>query len=179
MSLRDFLEFLSGNPLLVLFYFLSVLLTSWLAGMLGKDEGHISPWKYLYSALIFMVCIPGIFALTLIIYLVTFENLSILDINLITQVLPVIFMVLTLLLIRKNVNLDLIPGFDRIPGLLVMIATLMVIMWICEKTRFIVFSYVPFYYVLIIIIILLIALRYGWVLASGKSKLRQEVPEDY
>ena len=69
MTLQEFFRLLGENPSYVLMYFGLIPITALLAGILGKGEGEISPWKYLYSTLIYLVCVPGIFALTLNIYL--------------------------------------------------------------------------------------------------------------
>ena len=106
MTLREFFDYLGDNPFVVLAYFLLIPFTALLAGTLAKGEGHQSPWKYLYSALVFGVCIPGIFAVTLSAYFFLFERGRLMDANVLLQVLPVISMILTLSLIRGNVSFD-------------------------------------------------------------------------
>ena len=72
MTLRELFDYLSANPLAVVAYFFLLLITAILAGFMGKGEGHLSPWKYLYSAIIYLVCVPGIFAAALAVYLFLF-----------------------------------------------------------------------------------------------------------
>ena len=162
MTLRDFFQLLSDNPSYVLAYFLMIPFAALLAGWLGKGEGHLSPWKYLYATMIYLVCIPGIFAITLSIYLFLFERQSIFDMNLYTQVLPVLSMIGTLVLIRKNVDLDWVPGFDKLSGLVLMIGALLSFMWIADRTRLLIFSYWPFHYVIFFFLGLLLLMRLGW-----------------
>ena len=149
------------NPNLVLFYFIALPLTAFLAGVLGKDEGNLSPWKYLYSTIIFLVCVPGIFAITLNIYMFLFERRSIMDSNLYTQVLPVFLMLFTLWIISRNVKFEEIPGFNKISGLVMIIAAVLLVMWILEKTHIIAITFMPFYYVFIIFGVLFLAIRFG------------------
>jgi hypothetical protein len=132
MTLKQFFDFISLNPSILLFYSVAIILSSFLTGLFSKGEGHLSPWKYLYSFLIFFVCIPGIFAVTLNIYLFLFERQSIWDANLYTQALPILVMFITLTIIKKSVNLDHIPGFGKLTGLIVMISALLIIMWILD-----------------------------------------------
>jgi len=162
MTLKDFFQLLADNPVIIIAYFLFIPLTALIAGFLGKGEGHISPWRYLYSTLIYMVCVPGIFAVTLSIYLFLFERVSIFDTDVFTQILPVVSMLFTLLLIRANVDLDRVPGFGKMSGLLMMIVVALTFMWIIDKTRIIVFSYLPFQHVLLIFAGLLILMRLGF-----------------
>ena len=162
MTLKQFFDFLSSNPSLILFYAIAVPLSALLTGFFSKGEGHLSPWKYLYSFFIYFVCVPGIFAFMFNIYLFLFERQSVWDLNIYTQILPVIVMVVTLLIIKKFVSLDDIPGFGKITGLIIMITAILMIMWFLDKTRIYVFSYMPFSQVILIIVGLLIAIRFAW-----------------
>jgi len=174
MTLKEFFDLLADNPVFILAYFGLIPLTAFIAGMLGKGEGHMNPWKYLYSSLIYLVCVPGVFAFTLSVYLFLFERRSIFDTDIYTQVLPILSMVATLLIIGKNVSLERIPGFDKISGLVVMVTTIMTLMWVLDKTRIFVFSYLPFQYVILIFIVLLLIFRMGWGrLLGGKSQARE------
>ena len=162
MTLREFFELLGDNPILIISYFLLIPFTAILAGILGKGEGHITPWKYLYSILIYLVAVPGIFAITLNIYLFVFERQSVFNMDIYTQLLPVVSMIATLLIIRRNVSLDDIPGVDKLGGLVAVISATLAIMWIVDKTRIIIFSYMKFEYVILIMILLLLTVRFGW-----------------
>lgn len=162
MTLQELFNMLAANPAYVIFYFAIIPFAAFLAGVLGKGEGHISPWNYLYSTLIYLVSIPGIFAITLNIYLFLFERRSVMETDLFTQVLPIISMVGTILLIRRNVDLDHVPGFNKLSGLIMMISTVLALMWIVDRTRILVFSYIPFVYVLLIFSGLLILFHFGW-----------------
>ncbi|HFB99358.1 MAG TPA: hypothetical protein ENJ53_01005 [Phaeodactylibacter sp.] len=164
MTLQQFFDLLgeNNNGFYVLSYFLLIPVTALIAGFMGKNEGHLSPWKYLYTSLIYMVCVPGLFAITLNVYKFLFERGSIMDLNIYTQILPIISMIITLLLIRSNVSLDRIPGFGKLSGMVTMIVVLFAIMWFLEKTRIIIFSYMRVQSFLILLVVLLIIFRYGW-----------------
>lgn len=161
MTLGEFFTWTAGHPGLLLGYFIGVPLIALLAGMFSKGEGHMSPWKYLYSTLIYMVAIPGIFAVTLSIYFFLFERRSILDTNLYTQVLPVLSMAATILIIKRQVSLDLVPGFDKISGLIMIIAAMMTLMWIIDKTHIYAITFMPFYVVILILLAGFFVIRYG------------------
>ncbi|MFT4533011.1 MAG: hypothetical protein ACJA1A_001007 [Saprospiraceae bacterium] len=161
MTLGDFFQALSENPAIVCFLFVSMPLTAFLASIFGKNEGAVSPWKELYSSLVYLTCIPGIFAITLNVYLFLFERQPINDINLFTQVLPIISMVLTLWLIRKNVRLDQVPGFEKLGGLIMILFALIVFMWILEKTHIFAITFIPFSYFVILFVVLLVGIRFG------------------
>ena len=162
MTLQEFFNFLVANPFWIVSYFLLIPFTALLAGILGKGEGEIDPWKYLYSALIYMVCVPGIFAVFLSLYVFIFERRSIFQTEIFTQVLPVVSMFATLLLVRRNVSLDLVPGFGKITGLFMMITAAFAFFWVLDKTHLVVISYLPLWQGLLIFVVLLLGMRWGW-----------------
>lgn len=162
MTLEEFFQKIADNPSYIVFFFTLLPLTALLAGWMGKGEGHLSPWKYLYSTLIYLVSVPGIFAVTLSVYLFLFERRSIMQTDVLVQILPIISMIATLLIIRRNVRLEYIPGFDKLSGLIVMITAALAIMWFVDRTRILVFTYIPFQYVILILIGLLVVIRLGW-----------------
>jgi hypothetical protein len=162
MTLKDFFDLLTANPAYVIFYFSIIPFAALLAGWLGKGEGHIAPWKYLYSTLIYLICVPGIFAITVSIYQFLFERRSIWEADVFTQVLPIISMILTLQIIRRNVDLDYIPGFDKLGGLVMIITAALAIMWFIDRLRIIAFTFIRFEFVILFLVGLIIIIRYGW-----------------
>lgn len=162
MTLREFFDYLSANPAVMLMYFLGVPFTAFLAGILGKGEGHLTPWKYLYATLIYLVCVPGIFAVALAVYLFLFERGgSIFNVELFTQVLPVVSMVLTLGIIRRNASFAEIPGFDKLSSLMLMIASVFVLMYFLDRLHLVAWVNVPVIYLLLIVAGLLLAFRFA------------------
>ena len=162
MTLREFFDYLSLHPLAIVGYFLVIPLTALLAGWLGKGEGQQSPWKYLYSLLVYAVCIPGIFSVALSVYLFLFEHGgSILNTNLLTQVIPVISMILTLSVIRGNTAFESIPGFGKLSSLMMTIGAVFALMYLLDRTHLIAFVMVPVQYLLLIVVGLLLVFRFG------------------
>jgi hypothetical protein len=159
MTLREFFDFLGDNPLIILAYFFFIPFTAWVAGLLGRGEGHLSPWKYLYAALIYAVCIPGIFALTLSVYLFMFERGSVMNVDVLLQALPILSMVLTLAIIRRAVDFDLVPGFGKISSLMMLIATVFILMYLADRTHLIAFVNVPVHYLALIVLGLVLLFR--------------------
>ena len=161
MTLADFFNLLSNNPTFILFYFLALPLTAYLSSIFGKGEGHLTPWKQLYCFIVFAAAIPGIFAVILNIYLFLFERQPIMETNIYTQILPILIMVLTLWLVRRNVPFELIPGFDRLSGLLMIVLAVLAVMWLLDRMHIIAFTYMPFHYVLILLVAAFVGVRYG------------------
>ena len=170
MTLKQFFELLAMNPEVLIFFFLACPLTALLASWLGRGEGHLTPWKYMYSALVYLICIPGIFAVTLNVYLFLFERQSIFDADLWTQILPIFSMIATLMLIKKNVSYDDVPGFGKIHGLMLMIAAIILFMWMIDRTHIIAITIIPFQQVILAFLVLLgVAMLGWWKFSSGKT----------
>ena len=162
MTLGEFFQMLEHNPAVLIFYFIAVPLSTFLACILSGDDKYRSPWIYLFSALIYLACVPGIFTVVLDLYLLIFERQSIMSINLYTQILPILSMLATIWILRREVDFDAIPGFSKLRGLMLMLFALFSVLWILEKMHFIVFSYVQFHWVLLLLVGLLVLVRYGW-----------------
>ena len=84
-----------------------------------------------------------------------------LDTNLLTQVLPIISMITTLTIIKAQVNLDLIPGFDKLSGLIIILGALICLMWIIDKTHIYAITIIPFYVVVLILLAGFFVIRMG------------------
>jgi hypothetical protein len=162
MTLQDFFQICAENPAIILFYYLALPLTALLAGIFGKGEGHISPWKYLYSALVYLAAVPGVFSIMLSLYLFLFERRPILETDIYYQILPVISMVVTLWLINRNVELEKVPGFGKIGGLFIMIVLLLSILWILDKTHIIAITFIRFEWIILLLIAMLVVMRLAW-----------------
>lgn len=162
MTLGEAFEYVSTNPDYILFYFAIVPFAALLAGWMERDEGHLPPWNYLYSSLIYLVAIPAILAIGFGVYKWLFERRSIMDTNLLLQVLPVVSMLATFFIVKRNVDVKSLPGFERLGGLVMMITAAMSIMWFIDRVKIIVFSYLPIQYLLLIFLVLLFVIRLGW-----------------
>jgi hypothetical protein len=161
MTLGEFFQHCSENPTNLKLFFAALPLTAGLALLFGKNEGHLFPWKYLYSILVYACCIPGVFSITLSVYKFLFERGSIMDANIWTQILPILVMIITLWLIKKNVPLDNVPGFDKIGSLIFFLTILIIFLWILEKTNIYVISFLPFWQFVAMFLLFIVLLRFG------------------
>ena len=161
MTLGEFFVKVGESPSIILFYFIAIPAIAFIMWMWTKDEGHKAPWVYIYSLLIYLVCIPGIFAITLSAYLFLFERKSIFDTDVFLQILPLLSMVITLWLVKLNVEFKEIPGFGRISSLMLVITVVMSLLWILEKTHIFAITFVPFQYVIILMLGIFAAIFFG------------------
>ncbi|GAB3957014.1 hypothetical protein GCM10028805_48550 [Spirosoma harenae] len=163
MTLRDVFQVVSSQPGLLFLLLTAIPAGAFLVNLWsGETAEDIIKWKYVYAGLIYLACIPGIFAVTLNIYLFLFERQSIWDMNLAIQLLPILTMVTTLMLIRRKIPFKYIPGFGKLSSFLTLIAALIGILWFIDRTRIYAISYIPFSYIVIGFIGLLLVIRFTW-----------------
>lgn len=162
MTLQDFFNFIGNHHQYTLGFFIIIPVLALLIGFIGGTADHKPPYNYMYTVLIYLISIPGIFAVGLNVYFFLFQRRDIMQTDLFLQVLPVVSMVVTIAIMRNNINLDFVPGFNKISGLWLMLFTTMFLMWFLEKIQIIVFSYLPFQYLLGFFAVLFFAIYLGW-----------------
>jgi len=144
-------------------YFLAIPILALWVGWVDRDNDLESPWKYLHGLLAYAACIPGIFSVTLSVYLFLFERGgSIFNLNILTQVVPIISMVLTLSIIRRNVPWEYVPGTGRLTNLMTMIAAAFMLMYLLDRTHIFAFVAIPVHYLLLVVVGLLLAFRFAF-----------------
>jgi hypothetical protein len=162
MTLRELYNYVAGNPLPLALFFMVLPLAAWIMGLIAHGSRNITSWGIAHAVLVYLACLPGIFATTLNIYLFLFERQSVWEASLVLQVLPIVSMVLTLVLIKSKIPFKLIPGFGRLSGFLTLIAALMGIMWLADRLHVIAFAYIPFSALLIGFVLTLLLIRFAW-----------------
>ena len=136
MTIRDLIHLSDQHSFMLTGAFIAPPVIAWLLGRLHeRGKGGAAPWKYIYAALVYLVCVPGLFAAVITAYTLFFSHENLLDASLLVYFLPIVSMIVTLIFIRKNVSFDEVPGFDRLSGLMVMIAVTFGIVLAIDKTR--------------------------------------------
>ena len=136
MTARDLIQLADREPWLPIAVFAAIPLLALLVGLIhGRGNGAGSPWRYVYSVLVYLACVPGMIAVVLIGYSLFFVRENLLDVSLTVYALPIVSMVATLLAIRRQVAFAAIPGFDRLSGLLLTIAASFAIALAIDRSR--------------------------------------------
>jgi len=101
----------------------------------GRGQGGTAPWKYLYSVVIYATAIPGMFAFALTAYALLIARTDLLKVNVLVYFVPIGTTVVTVAVMRRNVNFEQIPGFDRLSGLMLMLGLSFLFVLVIMKTR--------------------------------------------
>jgi hypothetical protein len=161
MTLRDLFQQSSINPTWLFYYFISIPIICLILMLIFSNPNSAYKIKWLLAILCFLVVIPGIFSLTLNIYTFLFERQSIWDMNLILQGLPILSMIFSLILIKKTLPFEYIPGFEKLTKLSTIIFAVMAIMWLVDRTHIFAFSMIPFSYIIVGFVAIILFLRFG------------------
>ena len=136
MTIHELIEAADRHPLVLGTAIVLPPLLAWICARLhGPGRGSASPWKYVYSVLVYVVCVPGLFSAVLTAYTMFFMRQNLLDASLLVYFLPIVSMIVTLVFIRRAVSFDEVPGFDRLSGLMVMIGCSFAIALAIDKTN--------------------------------------------
>jgi len=136
MTTRELILLAGQHPVVLAATFIVPPVAAWGLGRIHeRTQGGAAPWKYFYSALVYLACVPGMFAGVLTAYTLFISRENLLDVNPLVYFLPVVSMVVTLVFIRKNVSFDEVPGFDRLSGLMVMVGCSFAIALAVQKTN--------------------------------------------
>ncbi|MFC2155381.1 hypothetical protein ACFLRB_02675 [Acidobacteriota bacterium] len=160
MSIQDLINLLSKHQYIVFGVICAIPLISFFAVLMqGKKNCRESKIRYLYSVLIYLSCIPGMFAAVLTGYSLFFLRTNLLRLNLFVYILPIIAMTVTLLIIKRKNSFKDIPGFDRILGLMLMMAVSFLVAFAIYRTVILIGFFGSFANLFVIAVIIFILLK--------------------
>ena len=140
MTINELIAQAGQHSLVLAVVFVLLPVVAWLMGQIHQPGGGgAAPWKYVYAVLVYLACVPGMFAGVLTAYLLFFVHGNLLDVNPLIYFLPIAAMVVTLVFIRKKVTFDEVPGFDRLSGLMAMVGCSFAIALAIQKTNIFLF----------------------------------------
>ncbi len=136
MSIQELINLAPKHQDIILMALASPLVVVLLLALfLSHPRALISPWKYIYSLLVYLTSVPGILSFVLVCYALFFTQQNLLNVNALVYFSPIGFMIVTLALINRKVAFKRIPGFNRLLGLMIMIGVSLIITLAIQKTR--------------------------------------------
>ncbi|MBN2383080.1 hypothetical protein JXQ70_09385 [bacterium] len=136
MTVMDLMNKIGNYPGYLIAFCIALPLLSLLYGRLvSRERGSLAPHRYVYAVLIYLTSIPGIFAIVVTAYTLFFIESNLLMVNALVYFLPIVSMFITVVLVRKAVELDAVPGFDRLLGLFTLLGITFILVLMVQKTR--------------------------------------------
>jgi hypothetical protein len=134
MNLQELLASIDAHPAPVLAYFTVLPALAWVGGRFHtRGAVYDSPVRWLYSAALYLVCIPGIVAA--VAFADTLAHERLMHAGVLSQILPLLSMLVTLGIIRHQANPGHIPGFRRMTGFMVLLALTSIGIFLLMQTR--------------------------------------------
>ena len=162
MTLPDLLRHLAAHPTELVFYFGLVPFAALLAGWMEREEDHLPPWNYLYSALLYLVAVPATLAAGLLAYRNVTGGPAPGSPELLLYVLPVASFLLTAFIVHRRVVLRTLPGFGGLAGLVGLIAVALLLCWLADVAGLLRFGSLKVQYAVALFLLVLVVLRAGW-----------------
>lgn len=170
MTISQIIDAISGYGVFIIIIFVIIPLAAFAYGKaVGKEKAVQSPHKYIYSFLIYLSSVPGMFSLVLCAYALFILKANLLEVNIVVYFVPIISMIATIILIRKNVDLNYVPGFDRLYGLFIVLGATFTIALMILQTRIFLFFGSSIMTLVIFVVILYLALQWGMDKLTGKK----------
>lgn len=164
---------------ILLAIYLSPPLLVWLLSRCHRrGDGGYPPWRFFYSFLVYLVCIPGIFAAVLTAYSLFFIRQNLLQVNFVVYFLPLICMVATLILVGKQARWRELPGVDRLYALMIILGISMGMALFIQKTRVWIFFGGSFSALIVIALVCFALLKWASYMLF-RSKDEPRVPSPY
>lgn len=152
----------SASPVILLTFFIGLPLLAFAIGFFHqRKNGERGNTRYVYSVLTYLSTIPGTFSATLILYGMFFVHTNLLNVNVLVYFLPLLSMFATLMIIGRQAQFSRLPGFDRLSGLLVMLAITFAVLLFVYKTRIFIAFFGSFQYLLLLGVVVFLLLKWS------------------
>lgn len=171
MTLKQLMDMNNQNSMFFLILFAAIPILALILNIISSPDSAKTPWKYVYSVLVYITSIPGMFCTVILLYTMLFIRQNILMLNITTYFLPIVSMIVTLALIRKNLTFDEIPGFKKLSGLMLVMGLTFASLILIERTRIFVITSLQMFLILCVIIFFL--LKYGIKMIFGDFKKKE------
>ena len=170
MSVNELLKRLDDHTGWAICFFAVLPLLALCFSFLYKRAARNAFIESVFSAIIYLSAIPGVFACILIFYLLFFTRTNLLNVDIVFSFLPIVSMGLVFGIIGKNASFDDLPGFGRLTGLMLLIAIVSGVTLAIYKLRIFVGFFASIEALVGIAIAVFVLFKIGLAKLGGKSK---------
>ena len=170
MSVNELLERLDDHTGSAICLFAALPLLAFFFTLLYKRAAKNALIESVFSAIIYLSAIPGVFACILIFYLLFFTGTNLLNVDMVYSFLPIISMGLVFGIIGKNARFDDLPGFGRLTGLMLLIAIVSGVTLAIYKLRIFVGFFASIEALIGIAVAVFVLFKIGLARLGGRSK---------
>lgn len=121
MTVEGLVTAVAQDKVALIFLFLLLPCMALLMNKLTSLRGVESPYTHIYSGTIYIACICGILSLCIWVHTAIFQVKSLIDLNFFIYYLPIISMIATLIIIKKQIRLSQLPWYGEFYELVVLL----------------------------------------------------------
>ena len=138
MTINDLVRIAGEHAWLVFAYFAAPPLLVLATGRMHRTrrDGARGPIGAIYCGLIYIVSVPGALAAVLTGYGLLFLRADLRNVPILLYFLPIASMLATWLVMRRQVELDEVPGFGRLSALLLLITVCFAVAFLLNRLFF-------------------------------------------
>ena len=134
---------------------------------LGRHRGGLAT---LWSVVVYGACVPGICAVTVLLYLLLFDRRDLMNLDVLAVFGPIAAMVATLGLAGRKADIGALPGVDRLGGMLLMLGATFLMIFFLDRTRILVMFHGSIWTLLAIAVVLFLVFKFGMSRVFGRRE---------
>lgn len=170
MTTQELLALAGQNPQMVAAMLVAAPASA-LALQLGpKQPREASAWAYAWSTVVYLACVPGILAATVLLYSLAFTKTDLLKLDLGLCFGPLAAMLGTLILAKRKVRIGSLPGVDRLGGFLMMLVATFVALIFIDRTRIVMLFHGSFGTLVVLALVLFVVFKLGFARLTAPPK---------
>lgn len=141
MTIEDLLTYITNDKAALFLFFILLPIATILITAISGGRSLEKPYSYLYSILLFAVCIPGVLSITLWVYSMFFERKAIWQLPFFVYYLPIIIMAICIYILKKKrISIQRLPWTGELYEFLVLLIITFASILIIMKLQIINFS---------------------------------------
>lgn len=180
MTLRQLFEQAGQYWWIVLVLLLIPPMAAWVFSVLHRPEAGVGrTWRYVYSTLVYLACVPGMFAAVVTGYALFFTHENLLDVNVLVYLLPVASMVATLILVGRRVGFAGLPGLGRLWGFMALLGISFVVALFIQKMFVGIFFFGSIFLLFGLAAFAFVLLKWGGYMLFRRKEEPEEKPPEF
>ena len=131
---------------------------------------HRGPLATLWSLVVYAACVPGICAVTALLFMLLFDRRDVMNLDVLAIFGPIAAMVATLGLAGRKADVGALPGVDRLGGMLMMLGATFLMIFFLDRTRILVMFHGSIWSLLGIAVVLFLVFKFGMSRVFGRRE---------
>lgn len=143
MTVGELFDLLRNNPNYIIGGAAAVMVVLCLLYLVPSRKRYQSPWKFIYTLILYTATVPAIFVVTLFLYYFLFERSQMVSFDFLLHGIPLLLMVVTYAIVKNQVKIAYIPGFGRLTSIITLVALVLIFLWFFDRVHIFTVTLLP------------------------------------